>query len=607
MRVLVYERDGPTRDLLAAVARARGHEVDAHGDADAAWEAAQAGLHPLSILDWSAAEARELCAKLRAGQAGRAPVVLASGLTDRPSDLELAVLAGADDYMPKAADAGAVEARLIVAESRVRRRAEQAAADAGALRDARQALRESEERSALLRHGTFDALTGLPTRAFFEDRLARALARAHHAGAGQSAVLFLDLDGFKPVNDALGHLAGDELLQAVARRLERCVRPGDLVSRFGGDEFAIQLPRVAGVDDATRVASRIQGALAKPFRIQGHQVCCSASIGISLSGTSEASSSALLRDADAAMYRAKATAPGTFEVFDERMRAQTRERLGIERDLAAALRRGELRLVFQPVMRLSDRRPLAFEALLRWAHPREGVAGPERFLAVAEASGVIVEIGDWALRQACRQLRHWRDRLPKAASLAISVNVSARQLAEPAFAERVRSARDASGLASGELLIEVAEPLLARPGAEAVLARLAALGVGVVVDAFGGGRTSLRAIERLRPASLKLERELVGAGARGEGGRALRAALAAARELELAVVALGVESEEQVQALAGLGCNAGQGRHLSPPLDARGAATLLVSCFGGRALAGRRLAPRHQVETALPQPPGGDR
>jgi diguanylate cyclase (GGDEF)-like protein len=417
-----------------------------------------------------------------------------------------------------------------------------------------------------------DALTGLPNRELFLERLAGHLARR----AGRVAVLFVDLDDFKIVNDSLGHNAGDRLISAVAERLSRVLRPDDVIARFGGDEFTVLLPGIYSEDDATKVAHRLAEMLREPIVIDGEPRYVSASVGITCSGPDESIDAyALLRDADAAMYRAKQLGKGRCEVFDSSMRREAVERLEFEGALRHALDDGELRLVYQPIVALSDGRITGVEALLRWHHRVHGVIAPLRFIPMAERNGLIIPIGAWVLRQACVQLAAWGDE-----TVTMSVNVSARQLGTSDLGETVSSALEGSGIEPERLCLEITETaMMADPLAMGrTLTTLKGLGVRLAVDDFGVGHASLRQLRELLPVdTLKIDKSFVdGIATDADDAAIVEGVVRLAHSLGLQAVAEGVETAEQLAMLRAWSCQAGQGYHFARPADPDGIARLLA-------------------------------
>ena len=438
---------------------------------------------------------------------------------------------------------------------------------AGSLSDITQ-QKAAEER---LRHeATHDELTGLPNRPTFMDHLRRLLERSRRAGRGlKFAVLFLDFDRFKRVNDSLGHLAGDQLLAAISRRLKDCVRPGDTVARLGGDEFGVVLERLGDVTEATRVAERIHQALEDPFDIHGLEVLITTSIGIAVGSRAYQNPMDLLRDADTAMYRAKAVGKGRHEVFDSAMQAHAVEQLQLESDLRRAMQRDEIRILYLPVVSLHDRAIQGFEALARWKHPTRGLLPPSAFLPAAEETGLIVELGFEMMRKACFQVREWQGENRRRA-LSVHVNVSDKQLFHPELTARIEQVLAESGLAPGDLALDVSENVVMQKAdsAVAILGQLKSLGLRIHLDDFGTGYSSLGYLHRFEIDTLKIDRSFIrNLRAGGDNWIAARTIMGLAESLGMEVIAEGVETEEQLHELLKLGCGLGQGNLFHEPLS----------------------------------------
>jgi diguanylate cyclase (GGDEF)-like protein len=427
-----------------------------------------------------------------------------------------------------------------------------------------------------------DSLTGLPNRALFLDRLEHAEARATRTGS-PVAVLFLDLDSFKKVNDRLGHVAGDELLVLVAGRLRRCMRPSDTAARFGGDEFAMLLEDMAPDASAALVAERVLQDLTKPFTIQGQEVLISASVGIASS--QDRAGDDLLRNADLAMYRAKSAGKGRFQQFEAGMHVVVLERLELEVDLQRALHQRELEVHFQPIVELATGRTVAVEALLRWNHPTRGLIGPDEFIPMAEETGAIHAFGQWVLSEACRQAVEWNAGVCRDDPIAIGVNLSGRQLEDPALVNLVAAVLEETGLPPELLILEITETILMQDleGTISKLSELRELGVRLSVDDFGTGYSSLQYLRRFPLDSLKIAKSFVdGVAGPSQDAAVARAIVDLGETFNLRVVAEGVEAIEQHERLLELGCEFGQGY-----LFARPAPASEIEC----ALTGARVVP----------------
>lgn len=408
-----------------------------------------------------------------------------------------------------------------------------------------------------------DPLTGLPNRLLFLDRVQVAISRTGRS-VTPVAVFFIDLDRFKLVNDSLGHSIGDRMLIEVAERLQRALRPNDTVSRFGGDEFTVLCENI-DESAAEVVAERIGRSLMEPFVIDGRELFATASIGVNICRDADVEAEAMLRDSDAAMYRAKEQGRSHFVIFDGGMHSRATERLDLENDLRRAIERDELRLLYQPLVELDTGRIFGVEALVRWEHPRRGLLAPGQFITVAEESGLIVPLGQWVMREACRQAVIWNE---AGYELVISINLSPRQLADPQLPAAVGQIIEMSGVRPGQLCLEITESATVDTGI-GPLVELKTLGVSLALDDFGTGFSSLNQIRRLPPVdTLKIDRSFIEDLGRAPADTAIVAAvIGMARALGLTIVAEGIEDETQVQALRELGCKRGQGFYFARPSE----------------------------------------
>ena len=437
--------------------------------------------------------------------------------------------------------------------------------------------RQAEEQ--LLHNALHDSLTDLPNRTEFMRHLQQAVEQAKEDENFNFAVLFLDLDRFKIINDSLGHVIGDKLLIGIAKRLKTCVRPRDIVARFGGDEFTILLNKVNEPGDATMVAERLQRKLSAPFKFGNYEVFSSASIGIIVSDDIMREPEDFLRDADTAMYRAKESGKARCEVFDREMHAANMNLLQIETDLRRAISRDEFEVFYQPIVSLDDKRSSEFEALIRWNHPVHGYIAPTEFISVAEESGLIVPIGRWILGEACRQTRTWQRTLPDCEALSISVNLSAKQLMHPGLRSQVEEALTDAGLDPRHLKLEVTESTVIQRSetALAVLSEMRELGMSLSMDDFGTGYSSLSYLHQFPFGRLKIDRSFVDKMDHDPKSEAIvRTILLLGKNLNMEVVAEGIESKRQLALLSALGCTLGQGFLFSHPLNAVDAEKFLV-------------------------------
>ncbi|HEY3645385.1 MAG TPA: EAL domain-containing protein [Gammaproteobacteria bacterium] len=438
----------------------------------------------------------------------------------------------------------------------------------GTVRDVTAQKRSEQE---LLKGAYHDALTDLPNRSFFMEKLSQTLEHVGKRSSDRFAVLFLDLDRFKLINDSLGHSFGDRVLVAISRRLRTCLRPADLIARYGGDEFTILVENITGLDDATAVADRVHEELARAITIDGHEVFTNASIGIVINAPHYKHPDEILRDADTAMYRAKAAGKAGYVVFDDAMHESAKANLKLETDLRQGLQRSEFRVFYQPVMDITSNKLSGFEALVRWEHPSQGLLGPEHFLAVAEETGLIIPIGWWVMETACAQFAAWKKKFKHLGEdVTMSVNIANRQFAHWVLPQRVARVLDVTGLKPKNLCLEITETVFMDNPALAVetIARLRTVGVNLQMDDFGTGYSSLSALRRFKIDTLKIDRSFITGIEKARADRAIvRTITVLAADLGMDVVAEGIEDARQVELLRALGCRKGQGYFFSKPMS----------------------------------------
>jgi diguanylate cyclase (GGDEF)-like protein/PAS domain S-box-containing protein len=447
----------------------------------------------------------------------------------------------------------------------------------GSLRDITDRKRSEE---ALTYSASHDALTGLPNRAALIKQLEEAIAKTQLNSSYLFAVLFLDLDDFKAINDRLGHIAGDHLLIEIARRLELCLRPSDRVARLGGDEFVIYLDNIHGINDATQIAERIQNALAAPILWDNQQIFSTTSIGIAIGKDTYSQPDQLLRDADSAMYAAKKQGRGCYEVFDTDISACILPKFRLELELKQALERQEFILHYQPIIDLRSQKIIGFEALLRWCHPDRGLIQPAEFIPLAEETGLIIPIGAWALAEACTQLKTWQRDMPSDIPLSMSVNVSSLQLNHGGFLTMVEQTLAATGLNARHLTLEITESVMMEESTTlvALMQQLRAKGIQLSLDDFGTGYSSLSALQRFPISALKLDQSFTRRlGSDPKSLEIVRTIMNLAQTMEMTVIAEGIETLSQQGHLQDLDCIQGQGFLFTAAIDGPAAGFLIAA------------------------------
>ena len=595
MKILLADDDPVSRRLLERALERSGFDVVCVADGESAAEQLLAPDGPrMAILDWvmPRKDGPAVCKLVR--ECVGIPYVYLILLTAKEAigDIVLGFEAGADDYLTKPCNPDELQARM------------------------RAGQRVLQLQDSLLYEAEHDSLTKLPNRAFFVKRLATCVRKAREHAGYQFTLLFVDVDRFKSINDSLGHLVGDRLMESVAQRLLEAVRtetspssqtchrrkngwPGDVVARIGGDEFVILLDDFADIKDGMRVAERIQEVLRPAFHIDNNEVVITTSIGISTSTGQNTNSSEILRGADTAMYRAKILGKARYEVGDSQEAAAAADRFKLEADLRRAVERDEFEVHYQPIVELADSRIVAFEALVRWRHPELGMIQPGSFIPIAEETGLIVPIGELVMRKACRQTHSWNTHSPSLEPIGICVNISPRQFGEANLVNRIKTILDETGLEHRCLELELTENLTMQDVSRAsqILAELRSLGLSLSLDDFGTGYSSLSYLLRFPIRTLKIDRSFISEIENSrESSQIVQTIIALGHNLGMKVVAEGIETEAQMQMLKTLQCDLGQGYLFSPAVDSSAATAILNVGISGT------LPMRHSRRRAQPIP-----
>ncbi len=571
-RVLIADDDHAFRDSLKRILVNWGYQVQTAPDGNRAWEMILSSSPDLALVDWTMPghNGLELCRKVRAldGQ-NHTYIILLSGRA-ATEDTVAGLEAGADDYITKPVDFLSFQARVKVGVRMVKLQqqlAERARTLERSLAEVKQLEREAEEARQREHFLAFhDSLTGLPNRQLFNDRLQQAIMAAQR-GRQTVAVLFLDLNGYKAINDSIGHSAGDLLLQMVSQRLKSCMRESDTVARLGGDEFAVIATSLSKAGDAEVIASRILQSLVEPFSVDGQACQIGASIGISVYPTDAGDVESVIKRADMAMYRAKRQDKNGYVLYARAHSSGTKDCVQIENDLREAVIRNEFVLHYQPQASLTAAALTGVEALIRWQRPRDGLLGPDEFLSVAEETGLIVPIGKWVLQAACRQgALELPVRFPK---LRIAVNLSARQFRGAQLVNTVAETLRETGLDPRYLELEITEGVAMQNLEHSleILTKLKDMGVRLALDDFGAGFSSLSSLKRFPIDLLKIDRSFVrGLPDDQENAVITKAIISMAHRLQLTVLAEGVETAAQWQFLRSIGCDEAQGNLLGAPI-----------------------------------------
>jgi diguanylate cyclase (GGDEF)-like protein len=585
--ILVVDDIPDNLRVLSASLMERGYQVRCAKNGSIALITAQKDPPDLILLDIKMPDmdGYEVCQRLKANEQTRdIPIIFLSALDDVFDKVKAFTLGGVD-YITKPFQVEEVLVRVkhqlalqtAIAEiqrlnseleQKVRERTIQLERLISELNQ--EITKHKQTQKRLFHQALHDALTGLPNRNLLMEHLQKALQRSQRNQNYLFAVLFIDLDRFKIINDSLGHAVGDRFLVAIASLLKKCSRNVDTVARLSGDEFAILLDDLKDSNEAIAIAERLLKQLTSPIYVDERKVFTGASIGIAFGSPTYQSGVELLRDADIAMYRAKAQGKGHYALFDREMYAQTLHLSQVETDLRVALERQEFILHYQPIISLTTDRIESFEALLRWQHPEKGLIFPGDFIAIAEETGLIVPIGEWVLREACQQLRTWQDKFPSASSVQISVNLSSRQIKQFDFVDKLAKILADTGLNGQNLRLELTESILMERGEKTIelLGWIKAQQVQLSIDDFGTGYSSLSYLHRFPIDALKIDRSFVSLiDAEGKNGEIVKTIITLAHSLGIKAIAEGVETPHQLTHLRNLGCQAAQGYFFSKPVN----------------------------------------
>ncbi|HAO11431.1 MAG TPA: GGDEF domain-containing response regulator [Planktothrix sp. UBA8407] len=584
--ILIVDDTPDNLYLLSAMLTEQGYNVRCVINGSAAIMAAIADPPDLILLDIRMPQMSgyDVCKQLKSSERTRdIPVIFLSALNEVFDKIQ-AFEVGGLDYITKPFEIREVLARIKNQLNLQSAKLQIQKLNTELEQRVRERTKELEQANLrLLHNASHDALTGLPNRVFFMERLMAVLAYTHTYPSSQFAVLFLDCDDFKVVNDSLGHLAGDQLLKAVAQRLADCINPNYTLARFEGDEFTVLLEQIESVDEATLLAETIQQALSKSFLLHEHEVFINTSIGIVLGNVEYEQPEHLLRDADTAMYQAKTLGKARYQVFNQDMHTRALTRLQLENDLRRAIDRQEFIVYYQPIICLLTGRISSFEALVRWKHPQRGLVPPNDFIPIAEATGLIIPLGFWVLENSCRQLKLWQEKSAQRGEIfdiTMSVNLSVKQFSQPNLIEQIDQVLESLQLDSKNLKLEITETaIMDNPElASELFEQLKARQIQLSLDDFGTGYSSLSYLHRFPLDIIKIDRSFISnLDSMEKNLEVVQAILNLAHHLGMSVVAEGIENQEQLSLLRLLGCELAQGYLFAKPLDTEAAETLFFS------------------------------